>query len=167
MRGPRFGFIGLFVSLLIAIVAGVIGYNMGLSAGLATTGASGATRIIYAPGGFGFGGFGLLFGILFLVLIFSFIRRAAWGGSHGWSGRGGSGHYGGWGHEQGSVPPQAEPMFDDWHRRAHGEPTGQPQGQSGVGDAAGSGPGTFGAGTSGPGTSTGGTSSGGTSTTRS
>jgi hypothetical protein len=135
MQGSRFGFIGIFVSLLIAVVAGVIGYNLGLSAGLATTADGAATRVIYAPGGFGFGGFGLLFGILFFVLIFSLLRRAAWGGSRGWYGRGGWGHYAGQGHDHSRVPSEGNPMFDDWHRRAHGEPTSQPGGQSGAGDA--------------------------------
>jgi hypothetical protein len=138
MRGPRFGFIGILGALLIAVVAGVIGYNLGLGANVAAT-TDGATHVVYAPWGygFGFGGFGLLFGILFFVLIFALIRRAAWGG-RGWYGRGGWGHYyGDQGHDHGSLPPQAQPMFDDWHRRAHGESTdsGQPGGQPGSGDS--------------------------------
>jgi hypothetical protein len=119
MQGSRFGFIGVIVVLLIAAVAGVIGYNLGVGSGAATT--DGATHVVYGPWGWGFGGFGLIFGILFFVLIFSLIRRAVWGGGlRGWYGRGGWGHYGDPGHTHG-MPPQAEPMLEDWHRRAHGE----------------------------------------------
>jgi hypothetical protein len=141
MRGSHFGFIGLFVTLLIAVVAGVVGYNLGLGANVATT-TDGASRVVYAPYGFGFGGFGLIFGILFFVLIFSLIRRAAWGGGpRGWYGRGGWGHYGDQSSGHGSMPPQVQPMFDELHRRAHGETTGSGQtgGQPGTGDSGGAG----------------------------
>ena len=142
MQGSRFGFIGVFVALLIAVAAGVVGYNLGLGANVAAT-TDGATHVVYAPWGygFGFGGFGLIFGILFFVLIFSLIRRAAWGGRGGWYGRGGWSRYGDPNHGHGSLPPQAQHMFDDWHRRAHGETTGSGQtgGQPGTSDSGGSG----------------------------
>jgi hypothetical protein len=132
MRGTRFGFIGIFVSLLIAAVAGVIGYNVGLSAGIATTGDAGATHVVYAPWGFGFGGFGLIFGILFLVLIFSLFRRAAWGGWGGGYGRGGRGGYGGPGPDHARMPGPMEPALDDWHRRAHGDSPSTGEANSGT-----------------------------------
>ncbi|MCC6299700.1 MAG: hypothetical protein IT314_10405 [Anaerolineales bacterium] len=64
------------------------------------------------PQGFGFG-FGCLipiFGLFLLVLALKAFRVMMWGPRWGW----GHGH-GGWG-ERG-VPP----MFDEWHKRAHGE----------------------------------------------
>jgi hypothetical protein len=125
MKGRGFGFIGLLVTLLIAVLAGVIGYNIGLNAGLATaTGsASGTAPIVYAP--WGFGGFGFLGFILFILLIFLVVgafRRAAWGGGHH------SGYWGGrWADprdpDHRGLPPIADSMLQDWHRRAH---TGEP-----------------------------------------
>lgn len=122
MQAPRYGF-GLaaaVVGLLIAGVAGVIGYNLGLNANIAASGA--ATQVVYGGGwgwGFGFPLFGLFFGILFFVLIFGVIRRAIWGGYRGY-GPGGPGQHGWHGYD---VPPAADSLFQDWHRRAHGDPT--------------------------------------------
>lgn len=59
---------------------------------------------------------GLCFGIFFLFLFFGalkmiFFRRMMWHGRH-------HGHRGPWGkHWEDGVPP----MFDEWHKRAHGE----------------------------------------------
>ena len=118
-----FGLVGVLGTLLIALVAGVIGYNLGLGANLAA--AAGAT-VVYPGWGFGFGFpfFGLIFGILLFVLIFGLIRRAAWGGHPGYRrgmyGPGGWGPRGGWdGH---SLPPMADEMLERWHRQKHGEP---------------------------------------------
>jgi hypothetical protein len=118
MQGRRFGFIGIIATLVIAAVAGVIGYNLGLGAGLdAGTGATGP--VVYAP--WGFGGFGILLFILLVILVIGAFRRAAWGGYH---------HYGprGWGEHAGrDLPPMADSMLQEWHRRAHSEaspPTG-------------------------------------------
>jgi hypothetical protein len=133
----RFGFLGLLATLLIAGVAGVIGYNWGYSAGLASAAADGAT-VVYAPGfgwGGGFGFFGLIFGLILVFVIFGVVRRAifGWGGSAR-SGAYGYGHgpwgYGRWsadartGTQPGSdraasVPPFVEGMLKDWHRQAH------------------------------------------------
>ncbi len=71
------------------------------------------------PYGHHFGFFpvgGLCFGIFFLFLLFGAMRmlffrrmRHAWG-NHG--------HHGPWGKDwEGGVPP----MFNEWHKRAHGE----------------------------------------------
>ena len=73
-----FGFVGLLGVLLIAGISGVIGYNMGLSAGLTSAGA--ATAVVVAPWGLGFGPFGFLFGILFFFLIIGLIGRLLFGG---------------------------------------------------------------------------------------
>ncbi|MEA2622052.1 MAG: hypothetical protein QOH61_962 [Chloroflexota bacterium] len=134
----RFGLIGLLVTLLIAGVAGTIGYNWGYSAGLANTAAANGVAVVYGPGwGGGFGLFGLLLGIFFLFLIFGAIRRAAWGWGGG-RGHAGYGHGpGGWGRgpwsgggkggdtERGgaSVPPFVDGMLQDWHQRAHTDPS--------------------------------------------
>jgi hypothetical protein len=133
----RFGLIGLLVALLIAGVAGVIGYNWGYSAGLINTAAANGSAVVYAPGygwGGGFGFFGLVFGIFFLFLIFGLIRRAAWGGGgrshHAGYGRGRGGWGGGpWGDSDADqrgaatdVPPFVDGMLRDWHRKAHDQP---------------------------------------------
>ena len=69
--------------------------------------------------GYGFGCFGPLL-VLFLVLIaFRAFRFALWGSRWGWGH-----HHGPWRHGwgEGGVPP----MFEEWHKRAHGETT-QPE----------------------------------------
>ncbi len=63
------------------------------------------------PFGFGFGFLGCLFPLLFFFLLFGLIRGMFWRGRWGWGG-----HYGPW--EKGRPP-----MFEEWHRRAHGEST--------------------------------------------
>jgi hypothetical protein len=73
----------------------------------------GAPFYHYGPGfgrwGFGFGPLGCLFPIFGVFLLFFLFRSLFWGwGRRGWGG-------GGWGH---NGPPQ---MFEEWHRRAHGE----------------------------------------------
>jgi len=70
----------------------------------------------HRPFGFGFGFFG------FLILLFLFfaalraLRFLFWGPRWGWGHHGGHGH-GPWGHWENGVPP----MFEEWHKRAHGE----------------------------------------------
>jgi hypothetical protein len=68
----------------------------------------------HRPFGFGFGCFGILITLFFFGLAMKAFRFAAfgprWGHMHGhgpWRGR--------WGEK--GVPP----MFDEWHKRAHGE----------------------------------------------
>lgn len=74
------------------------------------------------PHGYGFGyhhhfGFfpgGFCFSILFIFLFFGFLRMIFFRGwRHGWGHHG----HGPWGKWEGGVPP----MFDEWHKRAHGE----------------------------------------------
>lgn len=119
-------FIGWFTALavlLVAVVAGTIGYNLGLSANIATSGVTPAVYPVYGWGwGFGFGHiFGLFFFLIIIFVIFGALRRAAWGGHHGrgpWMGRGyGPGGYG----PGGSWKQAADDEFSRWHRRAHGE----------------------------------------------
>ena len=64
----------------------------------------------HRPWGFGFGCFGPLLAFFFLFLAFRFLF---WGPRWGWGH-----HRGHWGrHWENGVPP----MFDEWHKRAHGE----------------------------------------------
>lgn len=65
------------------------------------------------PFGFGFGCFGPLLILLLLFLALRSFRFLFWGPRWGW------GHHGPWRHGWGErgVPP----MFDEWHKRAHGE----------------------------------------------
>ncbi len=63
------------------------------------------------PFGFGFGCLIPVFGVLLLVLALKSFRVMMWGPRWGWRGR----H--GWGEH--NVPP----MFDEWHKKAHGEST--------------------------------------------
>jgi hypothetical protein len=104
-----FGVIGVVGVLLVALIAGGIGYWIGVTAEAVPV--AGGT-VGY---GWGFPFFGLLFGILFIVLIVSIARRT-WVGP-GWYG---PGRWSGFGPEHRSVPPAFEPMLEDWHRKAHG-----------------------------------------------
>lgn len=63
------------------------------------------------PFGFGFGCLIPIFGVLLLVLAFKSFRMMMWGPRWGWGG------WHGWG--EGGVPP----MFEEWHKKAHGEST--------------------------------------------
>jgi len=120
--GPRFGFLGVLVGLLIVGIVAVAAYNVGLSAGAGAAGAA-AAPVVYHPW-FGFGFFGGFLGFLFFILILAFLLRAIfrpWGWGHGWRGGYGPGGWGYKGTEMRDVPPPFEPMLESWHRRAHGE----------------------------------------------
>ena len=72
------------------------------------------------PFGFGFGCFGPLLALLLLFLALKSFRMLMWGPRWGW------GHHmhgrGPWGrHWENGVPP----MFDEWHKRAHGDKESQ------------------------------------------
>ena len=120
-----FGWFTAFAVLVVAIIAGAIGYNLGLGVNIANSGV--AVPVAY-PGygwGFGFGGiFGLIFFLIILFVIFGAIKRADRGGrSHGYGpgpmGRGWGPGPGGWKHGQ-------DDAFERWHRQAHGEPEESP-----------------------------------------
>ena len=67
----------------------------------------------YRPWGFGFGCLGPL---LAFFLLFAAIRLLFGGPRWGWRHHGGHGPWRhGW--QEGGIPP----MFDEWHKRAHGE----------------------------------------------
>jgi len=110
----RFGWVAAVIVAVIALLVGGVGYNIGVSHGLAmaapATGASGAAvpYMWYRPWGFGFG-FGPLFFVLLLFLVF---RPLLWGGFYRrrW--------YHGHAYE---IPPR----FEEWHRRAHAQTNDQ------------------------------------------
>jgi hypothetical protein len=74
----------------------------------------------YHPFGFGLGCFGILIPLFLFFLAMKAFRIMAWGPRWGW---GRMGHHGPWRHDWGErgVPP----MFDEWHKKAHGAP-GEP-----------------------------------------
>jgi len=62
------------------------------------------------PFGFGFGCFGFLIVLFLFFMALRAMRFLFWGcGRHGW--------HGPWGRWENGVPP----MFEEWHKRAHGE----------------------------------------------
>jgi len=66
--------------------------------------------------GFGFGCFGPLLALFLLFVALRSFRFLFWGPRWGW----GHHHHGPWGrHWENGVPP----MFDEWHKRSHGEST--------------------------------------------
>jgi hypothetical protein len=106
--GHRFGWVAPVVVVVVALLVGALGYNIGISHGLAMAApAPGAPGVAvpymwYRPWGFGFG-----FGPLFFLLLFFFVfRPLVWGGFY----------HRRWDH---AGPYQIPPRFEEWHRRAH------------------------------------------------
>ena len=131
----------LFSLLVVAVLVGVgVGiYQAGISQGIVDAGRFPAGEPVPAPGygygyGYGFHGFGflgLLFPILFFLLLFGLIRAAFWrgrGGGRGW----GHGYYGpGWGKGYGPMTggpeswrEERERHIADLHKRLHDEEAG-------------------------------------------
>ena len=114
------GFFGVLFFGLVAIVAGLIGYQARPEPRRRPRPVE---RVVYVGGGGWFPGFGFLFFLFFLFLIFSFAgRRRAWGGGHGhW----GSGYgRGPWGGPTGTTGPDASSdprrqWIADCHRSLH------------------------------------------------
>jgi hypothetical protein len=115
----RFGWIGVCLVLVSMVVAGAIGYDLGVrhatEAAIATGGAN-VTYVVNAGGGFPF--FPLLFGFLAFLFVVGLIRRASWAGRRDWHAMqmgaaggpvgSGPGGWAGWGPWCGQ-PPQATP----------------------------------------------------------
>ncbi len=100
--------------LLLALVVGLVGYQIGIMQNVAAqvpAGAAGTAPAYYWYGphmfwGFPFFGFlGFLFPLFFFFVIFGLIRAAVWGG-RGW----GYGRY-----------ERRRQMLEDIHRELHGE----------------------------------------------
>ena len=104
MRG-----IWIIVALVIAAIVGVGAYQLGVSQGLAATGTAVAPAVYYHP--YFFGGFGFLFPLLFIFLIFALVR-GAFGRGRGW------GYGGGWGGPGYQSPRE---RIEELHRELHGE----------------------------------------------
>jgi|SRR5437879_469146 len=126
-----FGLLGLLVTTILVVIVGAIAYNIGWSEGVAThlpaaaQGGDGAPYYYgygWHPFGFGFGILGFFLFLLFIFFIFSLFRMAFFG-RRMWGG-------GGWGYKGGGygpgVPPGIEERLQDWHKRAHGEPSSTP-----------------------------------------
>jgi hypothetical protein len=126
--------VGILVVLLlatVAVTAGVFAYQAGVAQGMVTSGKvvipEGGVGVMpygygmpfYGGWGFGFGFLRCLFPLLGFFLLFALLRGIFWRGG-GWGRRGWA--YGGHGEGGSNVPP----MFDEWHKRAHGQPTATP-----------------------------------------
>lgn len=74
-------------------------------------------RPFHPPFGFGLGCFGFLLLVFLFFAALRAFRVLLWGPRWGWGGPGPWRH--GWGED--GVPS----MFEDWHRRAHGEQPGE------------------------------------------
>jgi hypothetical protein len=124
----------LLAALLVAggVGIGLTAYNYGVARGLVDSGrvAVEGGRFVgphfYGapffgrPFGFGFGFLGCLIPVLFFFLLFGLFRFIFWR-PWGWGHRG---HWGGpWMHGEGKGVP---PMFEEWHKRAHGEQAAPP-----------------------------------------
>jgi hypothetical protein len=133
--------------LLVVLAAGAVGlgltaYNAGVTQGLAQSGKltvppAGAMPYPYAGPFFRYGFFGpglglfnCLFVLLGLFLIFALMRGLMfvvfgprhWGGQRGAFGPGSRG--GPWGWHRPWGEKGYPPMFDEWHRQAHGQTDG-------------------------------------------
>jgi hypothetical protein len=116
----RSGFLGILFLGLVALVAGLVGYQAGITSSAV---AAGATVVVTG----GFPGLGFLFFLLFLGFVFFAFagrRRAAWGPSFGpghghgpWAGRMDPGGPGG------TADPRRQ-WIADLHRSLHEEDGG-------------------------------------------
>jgi hypothetical protein len=116
----------MLVALLLlagAVGIGLTAYQAGVAQGLVESGQvtapeGGAIPYAYGWGWhyrpfgfFGFGWLGCLVPLLFFILLFGLLRRGFWGAPWGYRGRWAEG-----------TPSR----FEEWHRRAHGEPGSSP-----------------------------------------
>jgi hypothetical protein len=123
--------------LLVALVAlGIFAYNAGVAHGLATNVQAPAGEAQAAPYGYywmpyhmpywGFPGFGFLYCLIplfFIFLAFAALRGLFGFRRYGWHRM----HYGPWGmyakDKNGEPWREVPPMFAEWHRKAHEQPT--------------------------------------------
>jgi len=129
MKSITFRIIAGLVLLAAIVGIGFFAYNAGVARGTVvnlpaagTTNAQpypyfGHARAFWGPFPFfGFGCFGPLLALFLVFLAFGAFRRLLWGPRWGWHHM----HHRHWMGEEGeeSLPP----FFQEWHRRAHGEP---------------------------------------------
>ena len=108
------------ILVVVTIAVAVGAYDLGVSAGAASTDAATAAPAfvgLHAVGWFLFFPFGFLFFILFFGLI---LRALVWGGRGGHYG----GHYGS--HQWGDGPGS---RLEEWHRHAHDQGPADPSRQ--------------------------------------
>ena len=126
---------------VLAVGGGIIAttaYQAGVSTAVTQAAADGATVVNpvvvpaygygWHPFGFGFGFFGFLFTLFFLFIVFALIRAIVWGGRGrrgGWGGPGWGGP--GWDPDarRDHFASKFHGTFEDWHRQAHGDGSGQ------------------------------------------
>jgi hypothetical protein len=119
----------LLLVVLAGIAIGVGAYHAGVNHGLTQAREGGQVIRVVGPGyGFGFFPFGLFLFPLFIFLIFGLFRAAFWGRRWGGPDHG----HEGWDSDRWSKGRGA--MFEEWHRRQHGQ-----EPESGGGDRAGPG----------------------------
>ena len=115
----RSGFLGILFLGLVAIVAGLVGYQ----AGLASNAIAAGTAVVVTGE---FPGFGFLVFLLFIGFLFFALagrRRGTWGPGHGhgpWAGRTGPGDFGGPGGPTDHSDPRRQ-WVADVHRTLHAE----------------------------------------------
>jgi hypothetical protein len=114
------GLLGVLLVGVTALVAGAIGYQVGVSQAVATSAAAaGGTVVYHAAWGFGFPWLGFLFFPFFLFLLFG-LFAFAFGGRRRWGGGPGGP---GWGYGPGgSTLNPDDPRYRwvaDAHRRLH------------------------------------------------
>jgi len=129
MNGNKIALRIVSALVLIAAIAGIgfFAYQAGVANGSPVTieapagGANAVPVPYYGYGygipfrhfGFGFGCFGPLLAFFLVVLALKSFRMLFWGPRWGWGH-----HRGHWGRRWEGGPP---PIFDEWHKRAHGE----------------------------------------------
>jgi len=112
------GLLGVLIVTVTALVAGIIGYQVGVSSAVATTAATSGTVVYHAAWGFGFPWFGFLLFPFFLFCIFglfafAFGGRRRWGGGPGWGGGYGPSGY------TGTPDDPRYRWVADTHRKLH------------------------------------------------
>jgi hypothetical protein len=109
-----FSLLWVVLTLVIAAVVGTLSYQAGLATHL-PEGTAALPPYYNEPHFYGFGLFGVLFLVFIFFLLLRFLSFGRWGGGYGgWKHRG----YGG-----GGVPPAIEERMQEWHKKAHGDPT--------------------------------------------
>ncbi|MBI2773998.1 MAG: hypothetical protein HYX56_05865 [Chloroflexi bacterium] len=95
-----------FALLVLALIAGLIGYQVGIAQNIAAQIPAGAAApYAYPMWHVGFGFFGFLFPLLFLFLIFGLVRAA----------------FGGYGHRGYGMWGDRRARLEELHREMHGE----------------------------------------------